>query len=102
MQSDRTQQAPGGCLRVVYNATVVTYRLAANVTLAEIAHTLDGLASRRHGNPVAIDFTLAAFKPSRPFPFKTPAGKAFALAPDAFARKAKISDPVRSHSAGSR
>jgi hypothetical protein len=59
-------------------------------------------ANRHHGTPVAIDFTLAALKPSRPMPFRAQLGRAIYLAPAAFARPANAEVSIRSNNAGGR
>lgn len=67
-------------LRIVFNDTVVSFDLAVDITLGEVARALDDLSSRhtsaavevdvtvqtiddlshgRYGHPIAIDVTLA-------------------------------------------
>ena len=58
MQANQIKRTRDGRPRVVFNDTVVSFRVAANVTLGDIARRLDGLSSRRCGNPVAINITL--------------------------------------------
>jgi hypothetical protein len=45
-------------LRFVFDDAVVSIRLAADATFADIAQTFGELEPRHHGNPVAIDVTL--------------------------------------------
>ena len=53
-----TSTAEDSRLRFVFAGAVVSFRRAGEVTFGDIAQTLGELASRRHGNPVAIDLTL--------------------------------------------
>jgi hypothetical protein len=53
-------------LRVVFGDTVLTYSLAADASVGEIARRLEEPSSRRHGSPVAIDVTLYSC-PTDPF-----------------------------------
>ena len=45
-------------LTIVFDDTVVSFSLAADVTFGEIARTLDELSDQCHRNPIAIDVTL--------------------------------------------
>ncbi len=56
----RTDNAGDNRLRFVFDDAVVSLRLAADATFADIAQTFAELAPRHHGNPVAIDVTLGS------------------------------------------
>jgi hypothetical protein len=46
-------------LRLVFSNTVLTFNLAADASLGEIARIMSEFADeQRHGDPVAIDVTL--------------------------------------------
>ena len=45
-------------LRLVFSDIVVSFRLATNATLEDIARTLDDFPTWRQGDPLAIDITL--------------------------------------------
>ena len=47
-------------LRFVFDDAVVSFSVAADATLEDIAQTFDKLASQHYGNPIAIEVTLAA------------------------------------------
>jgi hypothetical protein len=51
--------AGDGRVKFVFSDTVVTLSLATDATFEDIARTLGDLKTSRHGNPVAIDVTLA-------------------------------------------
>jgi hypothetical protein len=46
-------------IRFVFSDAVVSLDLAADATFEDIARKLGELKATRHGNPVAIDVTLA-------------------------------------------
>jgi hypothetical protein len=58
MQSIQVDHAKDNRLRFVFNHSVMSFSVAPDATFGEIARTLGGLSSRRHGNPVAIDVKL--------------------------------------------
>jgi CheY-like chemotaxis protein len=66
MQLARTTTAKTGRVRFLFDDAVVSLSLAADATFEDIARTLDELARRHHGKPVAIDVTLAVPSPSVP------------------------------------
>ena len=45
-------------LRLIYKDTEMSFLLAANATLGEVARTLDDISKQRFDNPVAIYVTL--------------------------------------------
>ncbi len=59
MQPRRMDEAGDSRLRVVFDDAVVSLSLAANATLEDVADALADLSSRRYGNAVAVDVTLA-------------------------------------------
>jgi hypothetical protein len=54
----RMDNAGTNRLRFVFDDAVVSFRLAADATFADIAQTFGELAPRHHGSPVGIDVTL--------------------------------------------
>jgi hypothetical protein len=60
MQPVKVDHAGGSRLRFVFDDSVVSFNLAADVTFGEIARTLSDLSNRRYGNPVAIDVILGS------------------------------------------
>jgi hypothetical protein len=58
MQSIQVDHAGDNRLRFVFNHSVMSFSVAPETTFGEVARTLGGLSSRRHGNPVAIDVKL--------------------------------------------
>ena len=66
MQLMRTAHTRSGRVRFVFDDAVVSLSLAADATFEDIARTLDELARRHHGKPVAIDVTLAIPPPGIP------------------------------------
>jgi hypothetical protein len=61
----RTDIASNSRLRFVFDEAVVSFDLAANSTLEDVARTLGELESLRYGKPITIDVTLTAL----PAPF---------------------------------
>jgi len=51
-------------LRFVFSDTVLSYSRAADLTLGDIAETLDDLPRQRYGHPVSIALTLGRGRPS--------------------------------------
>jgi len=47
-------------LRLVFDNAVMSFSLAADATLEDVALRLTKVSRRRYGTPVAIDVTLAA------------------------------------------
>ena len=45
-------------LRLMYSDAVVSFNLSSNVTVGEIARTLDEFSNERHGSPLAIDIII--------------------------------------------
>ena len=60
MQHFDVDHARSSRLRFVFDDAVVSFSVAADTTLEDIARTFDELAPQHHGNPIAIEVTLAA------------------------------------------
>ena len=60
MLTSNAENPRTGYLRFVYPDTVVSFRIAGDVTFGEVARTMGELASQRYGPPLAIDVTLGA------------------------------------------
>jgi hypothetical protein len=59
MQPIQVDHSGDSRLRFVFHDAVLSFSLAANSTFEDIARTLSELEPQCHGNPVAIDVTLA-------------------------------------------
>lgn len=66
MQPIESGQSQASLLRFVFKNTVVSFALAADATLEDIAQTMRKLSKRRYQDPVAIYVTLS--RASRPHP----------------------------------
>jgi hypothetical protein len=60
MLLDQVDHAENSLLRFIFSDRVVSFSLAASVTLEEIARTLGELTNQGYGDPVAIDVTLGS------------------------------------------
>jgi hypothetical protein len=58
MQPTQVEPTRDSRLRIIFDDTVVSFSVAAEVTLTEIARRLDELSSWRRAEPVAIDVIL--------------------------------------------
>ena len=58
MQQTQAHRPLPGCLRLVFNDTVMSFSLPDKVTFGEVARTLEQLSSERRGDTAAIDVTL--------------------------------------------
>ncbi len=63
MQFNNVAHAGDGRLRFVFDDAVVSFRLPANATLEDVARTWRELTPEHHGNPIAIDVTMAVLGP---------------------------------------
>ena len=72
----RMDNAGANRLRFVFDDAVVSIRLAADATFADIAQTFGELAPRHHGSPLVIDVTLGC---PRRVPLISDAGKKVTL-----------------------
>ena len=61
MQPIQTEHLGDSHLRLVFHDMEMSFSLAANVTLGEVARTLDEISKQRYGNPVAIFVTLKQY-----------------------------------------
>lgn len=68
MQPVHVDHARNSRLRFVFDDAVLSCRLAANATFADIAGALGDVASRHDGVPVAVDVTFAV----TPMPYRSP------------------------------
>ena len=59
MHLTQADHAGNSCLRFIFDDGLASFSLPANATYEDIARTWDELAPLHHGNPVAIDVTLA-------------------------------------------
>lgn len=59
MQHASGDHAGDSCLRFVFSDAVVSLPLSADATFEDIAWSLRGLKTARHGKPLAIDVVLA-------------------------------------------
>jgi hypothetical protein len=55
MQSNQADLAEDNYLRLVFDDSVISIRLAAEATLGEIARRWDDLSSRHPHKPIAVD-----------------------------------------------
>jgi hypothetical protein len=65
MQIMNTDSTESSRLRFVFGDAVVSFSLATDTTLEDVARALGELAPRCRGNPVAIDVRFAARPRSR-------------------------------------
>jgi hypothetical protein len=78
MPKTQTDTARQSLLRVVFDDQVLSFDLAADATLGEIARKLGRLPKRRYGRPIAVDVMLsdcngmAARAEAAPYPGPTP------------------------------
>jgi hypothetical protein len=66
MECLHTNRTPHSRLRIVFNARVISFAVAAGTTLGDVARSVRELAPRHYGDPLAIDVT--ADPPSPLFP----------------------------------
>ena len=66
MQPNRVAHVGDSRLRFVFDDSVASFRLCANATFEDVARKWGELTPQHHGNPIAIDVTLAGSRSPSP------------------------------------